>query len=43
MDQDEAVVIPIYSYAYVAITKPTLKRTYSSLMADTIKNWTVTK
>ncbi|HET6487960.1 MAG TPA: peptide ABC transporter substrate-binding protein [Spirochaetia bacterium] len=43
MDQDEAVVIPIYSYAYVAITKPTLNRQYSSLMADTIKNWSVTQ
>jgi oligopeptide transport system substrate-binding protein len=43
MVQDEAVVIPIYSYAYVAIAKPTLKRTYSALMADTVKNWSVTK
>jgi len=43
MVQDEAVVIPIYSYAYVALTRPTLKRTYSALMADTIKNWYLTK
>ncbi|MEI6877140.1 MAG: peptide ABC transporter substrate-binding protein, partial [Spirochaetota bacterium] len=41
--QDEAAVIPLWSYAYVALTKPTLKRTYSTLMADTIKNWKLTQ
>jgi len=41
--QDECAVIPLWSYAYVAVTKPTLQRTYSALMADTIKNWKVVK
>jgi ABC-type oligopeptide transport system substrate-binding subunit len=41
--QDECAVIPLWSYAYVALSKPTLKRTYSTLMADTIKNWKVVK
>jgi oligopeptide transport system substrate-binding protein len=41
--QDECAVIPLWSYAYVAVTKPTLKRTFSTLMADTIKNWKVVK
>ena len=41
--QDECAVIPLWSYAYVAVTKPTLQRSYSSLMADTVKNWKIVK
>ena len=41
--QDEAAIIPLWSYAYVNLTKPRLTRTYSTLMADTVKNWKISK
>ena len=41
--QDECAVIPLWSYAYVNLTRPGLKRTYSTMMADTVKNWKVEK
>lgn len=41
--QEECAVIPLWSYAYVALTKPTLQRQYSKLMADTVKDWKVVK
>jgi oligopeptide transport system substrate-binding protein len=41
--EDEAAIIPLWSYAYVNLTKPYLKRQYSRMMIDSIKNWKITK
>lgn len=41
--QEEAAIIPLWSYAYVAVTKPYLKRQYSRMMIDSVKNWRVEK
>lgn len=41
--EEEAAIIPLWSYAYVNLTKPYLMRQYSRMMIDSIKNWKITR
>jgi len=41
--EEEAGIAPIYFYTFVNMTKPYLTRTYSSLAAEHVKDWKITK
>jgi oligopeptide transport system substrate-binding protein len=43
LTDEECAIIPLWSYAYVNLTKPTLTRQYSKMMIDSLKNWKSTK
>ncbi len=39
--EEEAAIIPLWSYAYVNLTKPDIQRQYSRMMIDSVKNWKI--